>query len=292
MGNDNEYKNMGIGDVKIKTHDRVIRTLNGVRHVPKLKRNLVSFGVLERSGCKFLGASGSLEVSLGASVVMRGVQRCGLYILDGYSVVSSTYDSVNSSPSLSIKFEIPLDICCGKPCGPDVVFDGELVPLVPCSMFLSGVSHSKGCWALDSIPLRVDTTFCDDALCSPIVMVVKPWLGQGGVVWENGGLGGEEGVGDERASEEAILMMKVLGGELVEVESPIVIHGGGHGVGCLGSLGEKRAIRNLVWCAIEFEDGVVTCALVWAQGTPEGVESCKLVKTIAGNYTSHWRLAV
>lgn len=156
--------------------------------------------------------------------------------------------------------------------------------MVHYSMFLRDISDSKGCRVWDLISMRVDATFCEDALCSPIEVVVEPCLSQGGVGCKIGGFGEEEGVGDEQASVEAKLMMKVLGGEPNEVGSPIAIHG----VRCSGSLREKRAIRNLVRCAIECEDGMVACALVWAQGTPEGVESLKHLKTIAGNHTSHW----
>lgn len=86
LGNNTECEIMGIGSVKIKTHNGMIRTLSGVRHIPLLKRNLVSLGALEGNGCKFLGRRGTLQISVGSMVVMKGVRRRNLYTLLGSTV--------------------------------------------------------------------------------------------------------------------------------------------------------------------------------------------------------------
>ena len=52
MGNDAQCKVFGYGTIKIKTHDEVVRTLTGVKHVPDLKRNLISLGILKSHGYK------------------------------------------------------------------------------------------------------------------------------------------------------------------------------------------------------------------------------------------------
>ena len=49
MGNNNACIVVGIGTIKIKMHDEIIRELINVRHVPELKRNLVSLGILDES---------------------------------------------------------------------------------------------------------------------------------------------------------------------------------------------------------------------------------------------------
>ena len=41
MGDDSPCKIQGIGSMKIRMHDRIVRVLDKVRHVPKLK-NLIS----------------------------------------------------------------------------------------------------------------------------------------------------------------------------------------------------------------------------------------------------------
>ncbi|XP_028180740.1 uncharacterized protein LOC114367746 [Glycine soja] len=52
MGNDVSCKTIGIGTVKIKMHDGIIRTLTEVRHVPELKKNLISIGIMDGKGFK------------------------------------------------------------------------------------------------------------------------------------------------------------------------------------------------------------------------------------------------
>jgi len=53
LGDDTGYRVAGVGDVKIKMFDGVERVLRGVRHVPGLRRNLISLGVLHDGGMVF-----------------------------------------------------------------------------------------------------------------------------------------------------------------------------------------------------------------------------------------------
>ena len=69
-------KIVGVGNVKIKMFDGVIRTLTNVRDVPELKKNLIYLGVLDACVHKFIGFDGTLKVSKGALVVMKA-QRIG-----------------------------------------------------------------------------------------------------------------------------------------------------------------------------------------------------------------------
>ena len=41
--------------MKIKMYDGTIKTLSDVRPVPDLKKNLISLGVLDSNGYKFIG---------------------------------------------------------------------------------------------------------------------------------------------------------------------------------------------------------------------------------------------
>ena len=47
MGNNLVCKVVGISIIRIKMHDGIVRTLTNVRHVPKLKKNLVSLRTLD-----------------------------------------------------------------------------------------------------------------------------------------------------------------------------------------------------------------------------------------------------
>ena len=47
LGDDHPCKVAGIGSIRVRMYNGIIRTLSNVRHVPKLKKNLISFGYLE-----------------------------------------------------------------------------------------------------------------------------------------------------------------------------------------------------------------------------------------------------
>ena len=63
MKNNMPYKIIGIGSIKIRMHDGIVRTLSNVRHVSDLKKNLISLGTLDSNGYKFSAEGGVLRVS-------------------------------------------------------------------------------------------------------------------------------------------------------------------------------------------------------------------------------------
>jgi len=81
MGNNAQCNVTGIGIVKIKTHDSVATTLSNVRHVPDLKRNLISLGTLESKGCKYSAEGEVLKVSKGSRILLKGLRHGSLYVL-------------------------------------------------------------------------------------------------------------------------------------------------------------------------------------------------------------------
>ena len=70
--------------------DEVIRTLTDVRHVPELKKNLISLGVLDSCGHKFIGFDGTLKIFKGALVAMKAQMIGNLYKLVGRMQVNGT----------------------------------------------------------------------------------------------------------------------------------------------------------------------------------------------------------
>ena len=66
--------------MKIKMYDGIIKTLSDVRHVPELKKNLISLRVLDSNGYKFTGHNGE-NVSKGALVVMKAEKVGKMYRL-------------------------------------------------------------------------------------------------------------------------------------------------------------------------------------------------------------------
>ncbi|KAG8501431.1 hypothetical protein CXB51_003755 [Gossypium anomalum] len=53
MGNNASCKIAGVGTIKVKMFDRVVRTLSDVRHVPELKRNLISLSSFDSKGYRY-----------------------------------------------------------------------------------------------------------------------------------------------------------------------------------------------------------------------------------------------
>ena len=64
-------------------HDNKIRTLTDVRYVPGLKRNLISLGTLDELGFAYKAENGAMHVFKGNDLILSGVKRNGLYVLNG-----------------------------------------------------------------------------------------------------------------------------------------------------------------------------------------------------------------
>jgi hypothetical protein len=72
MGNGAHCKIIGTGNIKIKTFDGVVRTLCDVRHVPYVKKNLMSLGTLDSNSYGYKSEGLVMKVTKGAMVVMKG----------------------------------------------------------------------------------------------------------------------------------------------------------------------------------------------------------------------------
>ena len=99
MGNNATCNVVGIGTVWIWMHDGVVHTLTDVRHVPELKKNLISLGTLDDIGCKYTAEGGVLKVSRGAMIVMKGKRVSSLYHLLGETVIEAAAISSGKSDS-------------------------------------------------------------------------------------------------------------------------------------------------------------------------------------------------
>ena len=81
MGNNVTCKTVGIGSIRIKMYDGIVRTLTDVRHVLELRKNLISMGVLDDVGYKFAVQGGVMKISKGILVVMKANRVGNLYKL-------------------------------------------------------------------------------------------------------------------------------------------------------------------------------------------------------------------
>ena len=68
--------------------DGVVRALCDVRHIPELRKNLISLGTLDCNGYSYKSAGGVMKVSKGVLTVMKGQKLSGnIYKLQGTTVV-------------------------------------------------------------------------------------------------------------------------------------------------------------------------------------------------------------
>ena len=87
MDNDATCLVIGIGTVKIKMFDGVVRVLSNVRHVPNLRKNLISSGVLDDLGYSYSSNGGIMKITKGALMVIKGQKINTLYRLIGNTVI-------------------------------------------------------------------------------------------------------------------------------------------------------------------------------------------------------------
>ncbi|KAG8475009.1 hypothetical protein CXB51_031823 [Gossypium anomalum] len=99
MGNNASCKIAGVGTIKVKMFDGVVRTLSDVQHVPELKRNLISLSTLNSKGYRYTSESGVLKISKGSLVMMKGQRKTAkLYVLQVSTIIG---DAAVASSSLS-----------------------------------------------------------------------------------------------------------------------------------------------------------------------------------------------
>lgn len=91
------YKVVGIGNVRLKIHDESVIELRQVRHVPELKKKLISLGMIDQIGCIVRVQNGILSVIKGSQVLLRGTRKNGLDILEGTTVTEEVFMSSSSS---------------------------------------------------------------------------------------------------------------------------------------------------------------------------------------------------
>ena len=79
LADDEPLEIVGKGDVRIKTPNGSMIELHGVRHIPLLKRNLLSVGQLDDEGYDVGFGGGRWKISKGAMVLARGKKEGTLY---------------------------------------------------------------------------------------------------------------------------------------------------------------------------------------------------------------------
>jgi len=81
MGNTTVCKTVGIGNIRMRMFDGQVRTLTNVRHVPDLRKSLLSLEALKAQGCKFSG--GDIKVTKGSMTILKEERIANLYKMTG-----------------------------------------------------------------------------------------------------------------------------------------------------------------------------------------------------------------
>ena len=53
LGDDHPCLVVGVDTIRVRMYDGMVRTLSNVKHIPELKKNLISLGYLEEQGYTF-----------------------------------------------------------------------------------------------------------------------------------------------------------------------------------------------------------------------------------------------
>ena len=73
MGNDVSCRVVQMGNIRVKMFDGSIRKLCDVRHVPDLRKNMISLGTLDGDGFNYKSTNEVMEVSKGVLTVMKEI---------------------------------------------------------------------------------------------------------------------------------------------------------------------------------------------------------------------------
>lgn len=81
MDNNHECEIISTGSMLLKLSDNREVLLKGVRHAPKLNRNLISLGMLDDLGCSIHAEKGCLEILKHGRAIVTAKKRERLYIV-------------------------------------------------------------------------------------------------------------------------------------------------------------------------------------------------------------------
>jgi transposase InsO family protein len=100
MGDNHALEIAGIGTIKLKMYDGLIRTITGVRHVKDLKKNLLSVGQFDSLGCKIRTDNGIMKIVKGALVVLKARKTvANMFVLMGETHHRAEASIASASPA-------------------------------------------------------------------------------------------------------------------------------------------------------------------------------------------------
>jgi len=98
------YKVIGIGDISIKLNTGYALKLKDIRYIPKMSRNLILVGELEKSDLTEKIENEVLKMFKRAMVVCKGVRRNGIYVLNAKVINNLGSHIASINPDATIKW--------------------------------------------------------------------------------------------------------------------------------------------------------------------------------------------
>jgi len=114
LRNGGKMKVEGIGSVRMKLHDGVIRTFSNVRFVPSIVVNIISIKEMTSQGYKYVGPKWGCKVYKGRHLVLSGQKNKGnLCYLDGQALKRNHDSKVKKKVKFSNVIEVLRDSSVG-----------------------------------------------------------------------------------------------------------------------------------------------------------------------------------
>ena len=102
MANNTQGSIKGMGKIRIQNSDGSEVILKDVKYMPDVSRNLISYGMLEKSGCRYRGSCFKVQFYKRKKKVISGKYKDGLYFLQG-TVVKSKVDTSKAEKEVKQK---------------------------------------------------------------------------------------------------------------------------------------------------------------------------------------------
>ena len=97
LADDETLKIVGKGDIRLKLPNQTTWKLQGVRHVPSLRRNLISVGQLDGEGYCTTFSGHEWKITKGALVIARGKKTGTLYVTSNLENIVAVADADGKS---------------------------------------------------------------------------------------------------------------------------------------------------------------------------------------------------
>ncbi|KAE8710333.1 putative GDSL-like Lipase/Acylhydrolase superfamily protein [Hibiscus syriacus] len=125
--NDHALEIVGVRTIKLKMYDETIKIVRDVRYVKGLKKNLLSYGLLDNNASKIETRKGIMKVFRGVLVVLKGEKiAANLYMLKGETLLEAEASVASCSSDSAMLWHQKLGHMSEQ--GMKVIMEQKLLP--------------------------------------------------------------------------------------------------------------------------------------------------------------------